>query len=298
MLDAPLFGMLSLKTILVPVDFGESSGEALRYALALARAFDAHVVLMHAIDMPFYAYPSYPLLPMGDAAAAMERAALTGLDAELTRATQSWTKVTSMLRRGTPWREIIEVAEQKQVDLIVMGTHGHHGLSHALLGSVAERVIRASSVPVLTIRAASTGAPARAAKSAKGAKEDDDVDTYEERLSRPNAATIETATLVGAVTGLATGALAGPIGALAGGWLGSAVGTVTGVALDEQQSRERKVAAKLDEDMGVIGGDIGAADPNLPPARIGAFSAGSAGVGRPHEAGPSEGPMQDLSDDR
>ena len=290
--------MLSVKTILVPVDFGESSGEALRYALALARAFDAHVVLMHAIDMPFYAYPSYPLLPMGDAAAAMERAALTGLDAELTRATQTWTKVTSMLRRGTAWREIIEVAQQKEIDLIVMGTHGHHGLSHALLGSVAERVIRASSVPVLTIRAESTAARASAAKRAKGAKEDDDIDTYEERLSRPNAATIETATLVGAVTGLATGALAGPIGALAGGWLGSAVGTVTGVALDEQQSRERKVAEKLDEDMGVIGGDIGAAAPNLPPARIGAFSAGSAGVGRPHEAGPSEGPMQDISDDR
>ena len=110
--------------------------------------------------------------------------------------------------------------------------------------------------------------------------------------------TIEAATIVGAITGLATGALGGPIGALAGGWLGSAIGTFTGVALDEEQSRVREATAKLDADVGVIGGDIGAADPNAPPARIGAFSSGSAGVAPPRLGGPSEGPMQDLSDDR
>jgi nucleotide-binding universal stress UspA family protein len=58
----------------------------------------------------------------------------------------------SELRQGTPWQEINDVAEKKNADLIVIGTHGRSGLAHALLGSVAERVIRSAARPVLVIR--------------------------------------------------------------------------------------------------------------------------------------------------
>jgi len=212
-LDARLPRMLTIKTILVAVDFGDSSDAAFRHALTFARAFDATILVMHAVDVPIDAYPGYPLLPMGDISGAMEAAARKGLDAELLRAAAEWPKVKSVLRRGKPWREVIDVAVEEHADLIVMGTHGRQGIAHALLGSVAERVVRASPVPVMTIRAATSDASPIAAEKPKAL---DEVDRYEQQLARPSVATIEASTFSGAIAGMTAGALAGPLGAIAG----------------------------------------------------------------------------------
>ncbi len=100
----------------------------------------------------------------------------------------------------------------------------------------------------------------------------------------------------GAVTGAATGAVAGPPGILAGAVVGAAMGMVIGKALDREDDRQRLHDEELDREIGVQGGNLGAASPNQPPARTGAYSAASAGAGSSSPCA-SEGPMQSLDDD-
>lgn len=110
------------------------------------------------------------------------------------------------------------------------------------------------------------------------------------------AGRIETAAVSGAVAGAAVGALAGPVAVAAGAVVGAAAGAIAGVALADDAEVRHSHDADLDRDIGVAGGDLGAAAPGQPPARRGAYSAGSAGVGSPSGATPSEGPMQDVDE--
>ncbi|AUX40372.1 uncharacterized protein SOCE26_017720 [Sorangium cellulosum] len=99
--------------------------------------------------------------------------------------------------------------------------------------------------------------------------------------------------LAGAAAGAAVGAIAGPPGAVAGSVIGSLVGTVAEVivARDQRQAAERDAA--LDEEIGVIGGDLGEASPDQPPTQRGAFSAAAVG-GADGWPEPAEGPMQNV----
>jgi hypothetical protein len=106
---------------------------------------------------------------------------------------------------------------------------------------------------------------------------------------------VETAMLTGVVAGVAIGAVAGPAGMIAGGVIGGVTGAVTGGALADDAERRHAHAHDLDRDIGVTGGDIGAASKDAPPARIGAFSAGSSGGGS-STPNPSEGPIQEVDD--
>jgi hypothetical protein len=110
------------------------------------------------------------------------------------------------------------------------------------------------------------------------------------------AGRIETAAVSGAVAGAAAGALVGPAGAAAGAIVGGAAGAIAGVALADDAERRHRHDAELDREMGVTEGDLGAADPKQPPARVGAYSAGAAGAGSSAGTTPSEGPMQDVDD--
>lgn len=112
----------------------------------------------------------------------------------------------------------------------------------------------------------------------------------------PEAPLLDVSTVGGAVAGAMVGAIAGPIGAIAGGAVGTAVGLIAGATLENEDRRASLHDEELDEQIGVIRGDMGAASPNQPPARIGAYSAGSAGVRRPSRP-PSEGPISDLDQD-
>jgi nucleotide-binding universal stress UspA family protein len=82
----------------------------------------------------------------------IQRAATTALDGVGSRAQRSGVKVDTVLRHGPAWSEILAVAAETKADLIVMGTHGRRGLARALLGSVAEKVVRTASCPVMTVR--------------------------------------------------------------------------------------------------------------------------------------------------
>ncbi|WP_437929213.1 universal stress protein [Sorangium sp. So ce291] len=137
--------------ILVPVDFEQASLKALDLAKDLGAKLGREVVLLHVYQLPVYTYPG------------LEPALMPGFHAEVSaaasRAVQQLSAQTgglrALLRDGDPATEILAAAEEQRAAMIVMGTHGRRGLTHLFLGSVAEQVIRKSSVPVLTVRVAS-----------------------------------------------------------------------------------------------------------------------------------------------
>jgi len=144
--------MKSFKHILVATDFSESSGAALELALSFAKAFDTELTLLHSWNVPIYPYLD-PMPSSGDLTTAIQQAATKRLTEELERVKNVLPRAKSVLAMGQPWQQILETSKQLGADLVVMGTHGRHGLNHALMGSVAEKVVRLAEVPVLTVHA-------------------------------------------------------------------------------------------------------------------------------------------------
>jgi nucleotide-binding universal stress UspA family protein len=141
-------------TILVPTDFGEGSAAALTYAVELARALGAQIVLLHTYEIPVVGFPDGTLIATADLTSRMLDGAQEGLRGIEQRLADAGVKLGSLVKQGEAWRTILETADEVAAGLIVMGTHGRRGLPRALLGSVAEKVVRMSSCPVLTVHAA------------------------------------------------------------------------------------------------------------------------------------------------
>ncbi len=147
--------VMRIQTILVPTDFSECAAAALRWARALAKAFDAEIVLLHVVDLSYVWTPlSGPaVFPTPIPAEVAERIA-EQVHASLDALARKAPEVTRRLvRQGHPRQVILEVAEEIKADVIVMGTHGRRGVSHLFIGSVAEHVVRHAPVPVWTTRA-------------------------------------------------------------------------------------------------------------------------------------------------
>jgi nucleotide-binding universal stress UspA family protein len=117
----------------------------------VAVTFDAKLTVFPASDLPVYSYAGLSYLPP-DVAAVVEEAAETSLASAMALVIKNPPRAKSVLVRGRPEVEILDAASRLKVDLVVMGTHGRRGVSRMLLGSVAEKVVRSSPVPVLTIR--------------------------------------------------------------------------------------------------------------------------------------------------
>ena len=158
--------MIALGHILVPTDFSEPADAALQYAHTLAHEFGSRVHLLHVVPEP-YAYPwgtdisTFPLadlLTQSEAAARERLDQLAGAIGDLPAGIDVNTAV------GAPVERILDYVHEHQIDLIVMGTHGRGMVGHLLLGSVVERVIRRSTVPVLTVH----GTPDAAGRHARG----------------------------------------------------------------------------------------------------------------------------------
>jgi len=143
--------MLQLRQILVPVDFTETSDSALSYAVELARKFDASITVMHAYQIPVYGFPEGAYITTAEMAAQISNAAQMRLDAILESQKVAGVPMVGLLRDGVAWEEANNVAREIKADLIIIGTHGRRGLARALLGSVAENVIRTAKIPVLVI---------------------------------------------------------------------------------------------------------------------------------------------------
>jgi universal stress protein A len=144
------------KMILVPHDFSASANHAAAIARDEAKLHGARLVLLHVIDLGHIA-PDSVIVPNATGAPINVKdyavASAEGHLADLAeRLRKDGITATSFIRVGGPVDEIVRFADDEHADVIVMGTHGRTGLAHLLVGSVAERVVRVSKVPVLTVR--------------------------------------------------------------------------------------------------------------------------------------------------
>jgi len=142
--------MTEFGKILFPTDFSESAENASRYALSLAKKYASKVYVIHVIE-PF-TYTTEFGLDFSAQLKEMEASARRLLDDVAASIKKNNLDVESVLITGEPFVEIIKYARKEQVDLIVMATHGRSGIEHMLMGSVAEKVVRKSPCPVLTIK--------------------------------------------------------------------------------------------------------------------------------------------------
>lgn len=146
--------MIQLKKILLPTDFSQNSRSAEKYACALAEQFGAELHVLYVLQDLTLVMPepgamfAIPAVNTAEIQQSAEKALASIPD-------PAWCggkKVVRATRNGSPYAEICGYATDTGIDLIVIGTHGRSGLSHVLLGSVAEKVVRKANCPVLTVR--------------------------------------------------------------------------------------------------------------------------------------------------
>lgn len=136
--------------ILVPVDFSVCAQTAVRYALGMAAQFQATVTLVHVVEQIIYPGDwMYPPLANSDFAVEKREEVVKKMQALVH---EPGVSVNYMVRVGRAWQEVTEIAKETKADLLVIATHGYTGIKHALLGSVAEKIVRHAPCPVLTVR--------------------------------------------------------------------------------------------------------------------------------------------------
>ncbi|HSN99407.1 MAG TPA: universal stress protein [Candidatus Nanopelagicales bacterium] len=144
-----------MKTLLVAHDFDEASERALDQAISLARTLGASVKVAHIYSVPMYAFPEgSALIPSPEDAARVGGDAQRHLDFVVQRHIDRGDGVTieGILRSGTTADELCKLADEIGADMIVIGTHGRGIIGRAVLGSVAQQVVRMAKQPVLTVR--------------------------------------------------------------------------------------------------------------------------------------------------
>jgi len=145
--------------ILHPTDFSECAKQAEAAAVDLVGKLDGELVLFLAlVETPLYGEGLINVQQVQAVYDAQRKWAEETLEARAGELRQRGIKASWRLQAGVPFEEIVKVAEEERVDMIVMGTHGRSGLNRVLLGSVAERVVRLGPCPVLTVRQVMPGA--------------------------------------------------------------------------------------------------------------------------------------------
>ena len=143
--------MFKVKNILLPTDFSKISLTAAEYAVELAKEYKAKLHLLNVLEK------TPPILAIRSLDLSREKI-IESIDADaksqLTECTKKVKKfgdveIISVIRKGVDYEEIIKYSKEKKIDIIVIATHGRTGILHTLLGSVAEKVIRYSKIPVL-----------------------------------------------------------------------------------------------------------------------------------------------------
>ena len=139
--------MITLKSILVPTDFSKQSQSAIRYGIEFATKFGAKLHILHVVQDVSIFIPE-----MGFIIEPMLLAAGKSLADFLEPYKHHGIELISHCQEGNPLDEIISLANDENIDLIILGTHGHTGLAHLFLGSLAETLVRKSPCPVLSLR--------------------------------------------------------------------------------------------------------------------------------------------------
>lgn len=142
--------MLAFGCIVVATDFSETSAHAVELATELAKQYGSKLVIAHCFEVPSYVYAGMMQAPV-DLLGPIEQAARSQMHDLLVETKKKHANVIGEVRSGIPADEIIAFSEENKADLVVVGTHGRQGVSHLVLGSVAEKVVRSSKVPVVTV---------------------------------------------------------------------------------------------------------------------------------------------------
>jgi len=145
---------IDIQRILVPVDFSQQAGPVLDWVTHLAKQHGSRVLLLHVYHLPveFQQLEGAYLPP--DFWSNVKREAEQQLARYGEDLRERGLEVEEIVREGYPATVIVDEAENLETDLVVIGTHGHTGLKHLLLGSVAERVVQKAPCPVLTVKPA------------------------------------------------------------------------------------------------------------------------------------------------
>lgn len=140
------------KKILCPVDFSEFTGEIVRYAHDIAKKYGAELHMLHVIPNLTYFTP-YESFLTPENLVAIESNIQGEVEKDFSRIMKhDDIKAKKVVKSGVAFVEIIDYAKAESIDLIVMGTHGRGAIEHILIGNVAEKVVRKSPCPVMTIR--------------------------------------------------------------------------------------------------------------------------------------------------
>jgi nucleotide-binding universal stress UspA family protein len=145
--------MIKINNVLVATDFGEASTAALAYGREFARTFGARLHVLHVIENPIvYSGAEAVGVDFARVQAELEAGAQAALDRIVTADDRKELRAVTTIRTGsTPAYEIVSQAKIAEIDVIIIGTHGRGFMSHLLMGSVAEKVVRMASCPVLTV---------------------------------------------------------------------------------------------------------------------------------------------------
>lgn len=145
--------MKRFEKILLATDFSDYSEVASQYALTLAQAFDSSLLVLHVINEPVDLRGFYvPHISFDQLEKEIETGAVQMLDTFCRNNLKDFSNLKTSVVTGVPYEEIIRIATETEVSLIVIGTHGRTGLDHLIFGSTAERVVRSAPCPVMTIR--------------------------------------------------------------------------------------------------------------------------------------------------
>lgn len=145
-------GVIKLKRILVPTDFSDTARHALTYGLSFCREYGAELILIHVVEtIPVgYASDLFPV-PMAEVFQEMAGYAKEELQKLAAEAKERGVAAREIVTQGKPSAEIVRVAREEGIDLIVLGTHGKGVLDKAIFGSTTDRVVRKAPCPVLTV---------------------------------------------------------------------------------------------------------------------------------------------------
>ena len=143
--------MINLKNILCPVDHSDCSKEALKYAVSFAMKDNSKLYLLHVIDIRAFDESidtMTPQIPDNETLKQLKTKLLDCIPEEI----RDDMDVEALVVQGIPFAEIISTAREKEIDMIVIGSHGRTGIAHMMLGSVSEKVVRKAPCPVLIVR--------------------------------------------------------------------------------------------------------------------------------------------------
>ena len=145
--------MVEIKKILFPIDFTENSSKILPFVLSMSEKYDSMIYLLHVVeDLSKWGVGSFvPHLPLDSFKNDAIEGAKKAMDQVCDQQLKGCPNFQRMVVYGDPASEILEKIESEGIDMVIMGTHGRKGLDHTIFGSVAENVVKRSSVPVLVV---------------------------------------------------------------------------------------------------------------------------------------------------